>query len=158
MSQDRFDYASLPKRRIGAGALFVNGDGRPLLVELTYKPTWEIPGGGVEGGEDPRSRAAREVWEEPGLVVAPGRLLVIDHQTDPPPRGDSMMLIYYEGGVLARPEATRLNEPELRSFRFASENELDLLLNERLVYRIRQAMRASREGTVVEIVNGRTVQ
>ncbi len=35
---------------------------------------WFTPGGGLEPGEEPRQAAARELAEETGLVVAPGRL------------------------------------------------------------------------------------
>jgi 8-oxo-dGTP diphosphatase len=51
---------------MGAGVLFTNAAGDPLLVEPTYKDTWEIPGGLVEAGEDPRTCAMREVREELG--------------------------------------------------------------------------------------------
>jgi 8-oxo-dGTP diphosphatase len=60
-----------------AGVLFVDG-GRVLLVEPSYKQHWDIPGGIVEPGESPRDAAAREVKEELGLTVEPGRLLVVD--------------------------------------------------------------------------------
>lgn len=147
-------YASLPRRRMGAGLLFVDEAGRPLLVEPTYKPTWEIPGGVVEAGEDPRACAWREVREELGLDLPVGRLLVIDHKSEPPPRGDSTMLVY-AGGVLRDPAAIRLPESELRSFRFVPDDELDGLVSERFAYRVRQAVRAFRDGITIEIVDGR---
>jgi 8-oxo-dGTP pyrophosphatase MutT (NUDIX family) len=46
--------------------------------EPVYKTDWEIPGGAVEADESPRTTAIREIEEELGLVVAPGRLLVVD--------------------------------------------------------------------------------
>lgn len=156
MAQTTFDHSRLPRRRVGSGCLFVDHEGRPLLVEPTYKPTWEIPGGVVEGGEDPRTCVTREVQEELGLTVTPGRLLVIDHQADPPPRGDSMMLIY-DGGLMEHPETIHLRETELRSFRFVPVEALDQFASERLAFRVRQALRAWREGTMVEIVNGQVI-
>ncbi len=149
-------YASLPRRRMGAGVLIVDETGLPLLVEPTYKPTWEIPGGVVETGEDPRTCASREVREELGLDLPVGRLLVIDHKSQPPPRGDSTMLVY-EGGVMRDPSSIRLPESELRSFRFVPDEELERLVSERFAYRVRQAVRAFREGTTVEIVDGHAV-
>jgi ADP-ribose pyrophosphatase YjhB (NUDIX family) len=59
--------------------LFTDGVGRVLICEPTYKEVWEAPGGAVEEGESPREAAAREVKEELGLVVEPGRLLGLDY-------------------------------------------------------------------------------
>ena len=47
-----------------AGALFVDERGRVMLVEPTYKPMWEIPGGVIESGETPSAACAREIDEE----------------------------------------------------------------------------------------------
>ena len=71
-------YASLPKHIAGAGAIFHNADGKVLLVKPSYRDTWEIPGGGLEHGEFPFQAAAREVGEETGLELRPGRLLAVD--------------------------------------------------------------------------------
>ncbi len=42
-----------------AGVLFRDVRSRLLLVEPTYKPNWENPGGAVEVGESPWATAAR---------------------------------------------------------------------------------------------------
>ena len=68
------DYtATLPAKRAAAAVLFTDPEGRVLLVEPTYKPTWEIPGGTVELNESPFAAAAREVKEELGLDHFEGR-------------------------------------------------------------------------------------
>jgi 8-oxo-dGTP diphosphatase len=116
-------YRELPRRYLGAGALITDEDDRILVAEPTYKETWEIPGGLVEAREAPRMACARELREELGLTIVPGRLLVMDHQALPPPRGDSIMFVY-DGGVLADPSAIVLQAGELRSFRFLPADEL----------------------------------
>ncbi|MFB7915882.1 NUDIX domain-containing protein [Streptomyces sp. NPDC056061] len=72
-------YASLPKRIAGAGAVIHDAAGRILLVQPSYRTdTWEIPGGGLDMGEDPLQTVRREVEEELGLDLTPGRLPAVD--------------------------------------------------------------------------------
>lgn len=63
---------------MGAAVLFTDPAGRVLLVEPTYKDYWEVPGGAVDADESPYDAAMRELKEELGLSVSPGRLLVVD--------------------------------------------------------------------------------
>lgn len=93
-------HAGLPRKRLGAGGLITDALGRILLVQSTYKPTWEVPGGVVEETETAPAGCARECREELGLDLKIGRVLVVEHQTDRGVRGDSLMIIS-DGGVLA---------------------------------------------------------
>ena len=77
MNDRRAWYESLPKKRMGSGALFLNEQGLLLLVNPTYKPQWEIPGGLVELNESPHTACIREVKEEIGLKIEPERLLCL---------------------------------------------------------------------------------
>ena len=43
---------------MAAGALFRDEDGRVLLVDPTYKPTWDLPGGAVRKRSRRTPRAA----------------------------------------------------------------------------------------------------
>jgi 8-oxo-dGTP diphosphatase len=144
---------SRPKKRMGAGVLVRDVDGRVLVVQPTYKTSWGLPGGGVEADESPRTACAREVEEELGLRLAVGRLLCLEWQGPEPDRSESVMFVY-DGGVLADPTAIRLPADELASFRFVDPSELDRLLNERLARRARAALLAQATGRLVEMEHG----
>lgn len=49
-------------------------DGRICLL-FNERDEWELPGGKLEPGEDPRSCLAREIDEELGLQAVPERIL-----------------------------------------------------------------------------------
>jgi ADP-ribose pyrophosphatase YjhB (NUDIX family) len=146
-------YRDLPRRYLGSGALITDAEDRILVVEPVYKDTWEIPGGLVDPGEAPRTACARELIEELGLAIVPGRLLVMDHQTLPPPRGDSIMFVY-DGGMLTDPATIILQATELRSFRFLPTDDLETVLSPRMASRMREALRARHEGILIERHNG----
>ena len=60
------------------GAVISDDAGRLLLVKRGHEPgmgLWSIPGGRVEAGESDAAAVVREVREETGLAVAPGRLI-----------------------------------------------------------------------------------
>ena len=95
------DYTP-PTKRVAAGALFLNEAGEILLVNPTYKPQWEIPGGLVEENEPPREGCIREVREEIGLSIEPHRLLSLDYR--PAPHGGhcpDMLRFVFWGGRLS---------------------------------------------------------
>lgn len=108
-----------------SGALFHDDRGRVLLVEPVYKPTWEIPGGIVEPGESPRETCRREVLEELGLEIEPGRLLVVDYARPPFAHWEGLRFVF-DGGILDQRsvEGIRLQEEELASWRFVDEAAL----------------------------------
>jgi 8-oxo-dGTP pyrophosphatase MutT (NUDIX family) len=60
-----------------AGAAIFDNDGRILLQEKTFEPGWFLPGGGIDPGEHPEDTLVREVAEETGLIVRPGKVLLI---------------------------------------------------------------------------------
>lgn len=68
------DPAASDPVRVRAGAVVIR-DGRMLLIgfEDDGKPFYEIPGGGVEEGETPRTAVVRELWEETRLEGTAGR-------------------------------------------------------------------------------------
>ena len=73
------------RHRIAAGVI-VESEGRILLVRH-HKPGaydfWVAPGGGVEGDEDLRAAARREVFEECGLHVEPLNIAYVEEFASP---------------------------------------------------------------------------
>ena len=89
--------AAFPKKYLSAGALFFDDAGRLLIVKPTYKDGWEIPGGIVEQDESPFDACRREVREEIGLEMTPGRLLAVDYRSAEAGRSDSLQLVFLGG-------------------------------------------------------------
>ncbi|GAB2888774.1 NUDIX domain-containing protein [Streptomyces mayteni] len=149
---------SLPRKRVAAGVLFLDGDGRVLLVDPVYKEPWELPGGAVEENESPREGAAREVEEELGLVRPPGRLLVVDWAGPRPGRSDALTHVYDSGRLSPEDVAgIRLPADELRAFAFVEPALVGERLIPLLARRVRAAVAARRDGHTVELRNGSPV-
>lgn len=149
--------ASLARKRMGAGALFRDGAGRVLLVEPTYKPTWEVPGGAVEQEESPTAACRREVLEELGLDRPVGRVLAVDWVPSTPERPEGVMFVY-DGGVLAETDiaAIRLQADELKSSAFVAPERVGELTGALLARRIAACLDAVAAGTAVSLENGRS--
>src|ERR1039457_5211239 len=95
--------AWLARKRMAAGSRFRDEDGRVLLVDPTYKPTWDLPGGVVEKEESPHAACRREVAEGLGLARVPVRVLVGDWVASRRERAEGARYAFVEPGeVTAR--------------------------------------------------------
>jgi 8-oxo-dGTP pyrophosphatase MutT (NUDIX family) len=153
------DYtARLPRKRVGAAVFFHDGDGRVLLVEPTYKRDWLLPGGAVEAGESPYEAAAREVEEELGLTVRPGRLLLVDWFPPRPDRTEGVGLVY-DGGALdaTRTAGIQLPPEELRSWAWCTPEQAADRGSELLAREVAAAFRAIADGVTFYLEYGRLV-
>lgn len=141
---------------LAAGVLLFDDQDRVLLVDPTYKPGWEFPGGVVEAGEPPARAAVREVAEELGLHLPhEPALLIVDWEPPRPPRHGGLRLLF-DGGHL---DADRLMEvllpgAELRDWRFADEEEAERMLPPGRFARLRWALRARAEGRPLNLEAG----
>lgn len=142
----------LPKKRVGAGVAIVDENFRILLVEPTYKDTWEVPGGMVELDESPREAARRECREELGIDIEIGRLLVIDWVNQGRAAGEGLLFIYATGPV----DASQIILPsdELRSWRWCDHEAVLARVQDFKARRLFAAVEALRNGTFLELENG----
>lgn len=145
----------LPRKRVAAGVLFFDVQGRVLLVDPIYKQDWEIPGGAVERDESPRDGAAREVREELGLVRPVGRLLAVDWTGPWPGRSEAIAHVY-DGGELSLQDVAgiSLQPEELRGFAFVDPARVGERLIPILARRVLAAVAARRDGRTAELTNG----
>ncbi|ARF82157.1 NUDIX hydrolase [Kitasatospora aureofaciens] len=174
MDRDTY-YATRPRIRAKARALFTDADGRVLLVRLRPwsdpdEQYWTLPGGGVEADrETPRTAARREIREELGWEVEPGRLLALDWQpgaaagpgANPATGRDTAVLVYlYDGGTVSEEllDSIALQEHELVEWRLCAPTEARALLRGPSWDRVAAALAArERSAGPAELVGGQAV-
>lgn len=147
--------ATLPMKRMAAGALFLNADQQILIVQPTYRETWLVPGGVVEAHESPRAACQREVREELGLDVDLGQLLCVEYRSPAPLKTESLQFIF-AGGTLSLDQIQQITLPadELAAFCFVTLHEAMRKLDARLARRIQLALTALHEERTVYAEDG----
>lgn len=156
MSPERAHYlAGLPKKRVAAGALFADDEGRTLLVAPTYKPHWQLPGGVAHVDEPPLAAATRAVRRELGLDITLGRMLVLDWVGPSPSRIEGLLFVY-DGGTLTSEQHQSVVLPpgELADWAWCNGGELPARLPEHMLPRIQTALRARASGATIYLENG----
>jgi len=145
---DVVDASGWPTKLVAAGVLLRNAAGELLLVEPTYKPTWEIPGGLVEAGESPSEAARRECREELGREIEVGPLLCVHYAPSANVPLDGVAFIF-DGGTTSLAAADLvLPADELASAAFVDPADLDRYLLPPMVRRLRAAIGATRTGAI----------
>jgi ADP-ribose pyrophosphatase YjhB (NUDIX family) len=148
----------LNRKRMAAGVLFRDALGRVLLVEPSYKPNWEIPGGAVEADEAPWETATRELVEELGVDRPLGRLLVVDYVRPQDSRPEGVVFVF-DGGMLDGTDVVGmvLPEEEIRSAGFYTVAEARDRVKPLLADRITVALEAVEQGRTALCDHGRRI-
>jgi 8-oxo-dGTP pyrophosphatase MutT (NUDIX family) len=147
--------AKQARKRTAAKVIFRDDSERILLVEPTYKPDWDLPGGMAEANEPPLDAARREVREELGLEVAGDDLLVVDWASPHGPWDDQLVFIF-NGGTLGADQVSRLRplDSELASVRLFARDEASSLLRPYVWRRVTFALDALSGGRVRYLQDG----
>ena len=143
--------------RTAAGVLFFDADNRILLVQPSYKPGWDLPGGYIQPGETPTQAAAREVHEELGIKPPIGPLLVADWAPNPG-EGDKLLFVF-DGGELAAEHVGRiqLDPGEIAGYAFHDPELIGTLVIPRLARRVSAAITARSEAEMRYLEHGQPV-
>lgn len=151
--------ASLARKRMAVAALIRDADDRALLVSPTYEDSWLVPGGAVDADESPHAACRREIVEETGLSLPPGRILAVDW-TPQDPHWPEGVFIVYDGGTLGAADIASIAVPgdELDGFRFAAPGEIASLVKPPLARRIESAFLALRSGSVLSLEHGKPIE
>ncbi|MBB5938655.1 NUDIX domain-containing protein [Streptomyces zagrosensis] len=138
-----------------AGVLCFNSVGHLLLVNPTYKPGWNLPGGRVDQGEAPRQAAVREVREELGLDLDLSiglEPLVVAWVAGPSAR---VLFLFDAGELTAGQQASiRLQASELGAYAFYPIADIDTTIAPPgllQVLRLALAARASGRPSYIEV-------
>lgn len=150
--------ASLDRKRMSSGVLFRDTADRVLLVEPSYKPHWDIPGGAVDAGEPPWVTAVREVREEIGLHRPLGGLLVIDYVSSDGRMPEGMAYVF-DGGLITEPEVRglTLSDPEIVSVALLPIDEAAAKVKLSLAARLNAGIEAVHAGTLALCEDGKPV-
>jgi 8-oxo-dGTP diphosphatase len=106
--------------KLGVSGVLTSSDGRVLLVRTAHAG-WELPGGGVEPGEDLIAALQREVREETGCSANPTRLVAVHLHVR-----TSAIHIIFIGAASGRPHTTA-DDDCLEAGWFSSEEALRLV-------------------------------
>lgn len=150
--------AGLSRKRMASGVLFRDAEGRVLLVEPSYKPNWEIPGGAIEADESPWATATRELAEELGWDRPLGRLLVVDYVRPQDSRPEGVVFVF-DGGVLDEKELVGMAFPdgEIVSVAFHTLADANKKVKPLLADRLAVALEAVEQGVTALCEQGHRI-
>jgi 8-oxo-dGTP pyrophosphatase MutT (NUDIX family) len=153
---ERRFYASLPRKRVAAAALFFDASGQLLLVDPVYQDAWHLPGGLAEPDESPYAACRREVAEELGISPPIGRLLCVDWVPPEDPRTEGLILMF-DGGALTAEQIAAITLPpeELAGYAFVPPEEAVRRLPAHLGRRVELCLTARADGTTAYLEHGR---
>jgi ADP-ribose pyrophosphatase YjhB (NUDIX family) len=144
------------RKRVSVDALIRDQQGRILLVNPTYKPDWDVPGGMVEENEPLTTALERELTEELSITPTVGPLLCVEWV---PPHGpwDDLLAFIFDAGVIASADLARvrLADGELSGYEFCTSVQAEQRLRPNVYRRLTTALHALESGRPGYLQDGR---
>jgi 8-oxo-dGTP pyrophosphatase MutT (NUDIX family) len=117
---------SLPKKKVAVKVIIKSNKGNVLLVKPDYKDTWQLPGGGVDAGEDPKLAAIREAKEEVDIAINPSELEIIG--TVFKSNEDYLFLMYAYQNLVDEDADYSVPDEEIEKYEFIAPGDVANLL------------------------------
>ncbi len=113
--------------KIAQKAIIVKGDSVLLLRDpRDHGEIWELPGGRMNVGEEPRKALARELFEELGCECLIHEVVYME-QFKQGNEGSNAFMIAYRATMLNPNESFTLDSTEVAEARFVRKDELQTL-------------------------------
>lgn len=144
------------RKRAIAHILLTDPDGRVCVLETTFKPDFELPGGILEVGESPRVGLVREIAEELNHEVSIGRLLVVDWLAPHLGWEDAIELVF-DGGQFFTASAFQPDGREIRAVHWLEEPAAIAKMAPYAQGRLRSALEARKLGRTLYLEAGERI-
>jgi 8-oxo-dGTP diphosphatase len=124
--KDEAWLAAQPKKQVVAKILIKSNKGNVLLVKPTYVNNWQMTGGGVEDGEDPKVALVREIAEELGINVSVQDFTILDtvYKQDK----EALIVVYKYNELLAEDIVFKLPADEIADYKYVAVTDVKSML------------------------------
>lgn len=148
-------YESLPKKRIGVGALTFH-KGQLLIVQPCGSAAWILPGGTVEHEESPLEALHREVYAELSLMLQATNLIAVDYVANTDSKGEYLQMIFATKD-LSNEQVTTIKPRlyDIEKYKLADIDEALNLLAPVISKRVRTLLKNLDSNEVHYLENGR---
>ncbi|MDG0815856.1 NUDIX domain-containing protein [Bdellovibrio svalbardensis] len=147
-------YASLPRKRVGSGALIFYRS-QILIMQPVYSSEWLLPGGTVEAEESPLEALHREIKEQLNLKIDPLQLIAVDYIPNRDVKGEYLQFLF-EVKELTEHQVQQIKiSTDYKDFKFVDIEKAISMLTVAAARRLESALLALQDGkSIVYLENG----
>ena len=144
-------------KRMSAGGMVFDPEGRILLIKSRLRGTWEWPGGRSEGNESPLQTCRREVREETGLDLYSYRFVGVNFQDGGGTKNGRLNFTFVAEVDLAKAGMVTPQAIEISDFRWVDIAEARSIIAPRLKSRFANFLKAYQDQTSIYLESGETI-